>query len=95
MQDFLSVFECKRLAMTGNIKSILLEIGQKYMRKLHEIYEKITPTTKRVTAFLQTDASSQAHLEVFGYLKRYVKGMDEATLTKFLRYCTGALSFSL
>eukprot|EP00112_Aurelia_sp_Birch-Aquarium-sp1_P026041 Seg8990.2 transcript_id=Seg8990.2/GoldUCD/mRNA.D3Y31 product="hypothetical protein" protein_id=Seg8990.2/GoldUCD/D3Y31 len=115
VQDFLSVFECKRLATTGNIKSILIEIGHKelvqkpqYIAKcwqvtksklksvigtlesLYEIYEKIKPSTNRVTALLKTDTSSQAHLEIFGYLKRYIKGLDDATLAKFLRYCTGA-----
>lgn len=57
-----------------------------------ELYEKITPTTKKVLKILHfpiTADTNQSQKTVKDALRKYVKGMNAATLSKFLCFCTG------
>ncbi len=71
---------------------LLTAIGS--MGSLRGLYDKMKPSSKKVVEMLTADVSVPAQAEVFAYLKRFVKGMDDATLGKFLRFAQ-VLTFSL
>jgi hypothetical protein len=60
---------------------------------LHVMYSTKAPTTRKVIKLLECQTESDMTKEQsdsLGYLKRFIKGLDDATLKKFLRYFTGA-----
>ncbi len=57
---------------------------------LKQLYEKSKPTVKKVLGLIEATPSSTPQREVLSYLKRYIRGLDDEKLVKFLRFCTGA-----
>jgi hypothetical protein len=48
------------------------------------------PSTKQVIALLAAKPNNNAERDVFAYLKRYIRGLQDAMLSKFFRFCTGS-----
>ena len=57
---------------------------------LKRLYERCKPTVKRVLGLIDAKPSFGPQRDVLSYLKRYIRGLQEEKLTKFLRFCTGA-----
>lgn len=57
---------------------------------LKRLYEKCKPTVKKVLGLIDAKPSCGPQRDVLSYLKRYIRGLEEEKLTKFLRFCTGA-----
>ena len=53
------------------------------------IYERTFPTAKKVLSLLEYDCHYDNDRECIGYLKRYIKGLDQSMLKKFLKFFTG------
>lgn len=54
------------------------------------LYESSLPTVKRVLNLITAEPQTNAERDVLSYLKRFIRGMDDEKLRKFLRFCTGA-----
>lgn len=54
------------------------------------LYQNVKPTTKRVVDLLVANPGTNAERDAFSHLKRYVRGLDDIMLAKFLRFCTGS-----
>jgi hypothetical protein len=57
---------------------------------LKQLYEKSTPTVKKVLGLIEATPSSNPQRDALSSLKRYIRGLDDEKLVKFLRFCTGA-----
>lgn len=57
---------------------------------INTLYEKVTPTNKRVLKLFTAHPKTTAERETFGFLQRYIRGLSHERLTMFLRFCTGA-----
>lgn len=57
---------------------------------LCQIYESLYPTPSKICRLLHANPINPAESEAVSYLKRWIKGLDENSLTKFLRICTGS-----
>lgn len=57
---------------------------------LKQLYEKSKPTVKKVLGLMEATPSSNPQRDALSYLKRYIRGLDDEKLVKFLRFCTGA-----
>ena len=60
------------------------------MESLKEIYENARPTVKRVLDLIRAEPTSNSQRVVLSFLKRYIRGLDDEKLAKFLRYCTAS-----
>ena len=60
------------------------------MESLEEIYENARPTVKRVLDLIRAEPTSNSQRVVLSFLKRYIRGLDDEKLAKFLRYCTAS-----
>lgn len=58
--------------------------------ELMEFYSNKKPTVKKVLGLIEAAPSTNPERDVLSYLKRYVRGLDDGKLVKFLRFCTGA-----
>ncbi|KAE8575851.1 hypothetical protein XENTR_v10003965 [Xenopus tropicalis] len=59
--------------------------------KLAKLYLELKPTQQKVYKLLAfPEDMTPKQKEVSNYLKRYVRELDQCTLPKFLRYCTGS-----
>jgi hypothetical protein len=45
---------------------------------------------KRVLNLIRAEPTSNSQRAVLSFLKRYIRGLDDEKLTKFLRYCTAS-----
>ena len=57
---------------------------------LNRLYEKCKPTVKKVLGLIEATPSNDPQRDVLSYLKRYIRGLEDDKLAKFLRFCTGA-----
>ena len=58
---------------------------------LHELYEKLVPSNKRVVQIMQfPEVMTSQTSDTSKYLKRYIRELDSNSLGRFLRYCTGS-----
>lgn len=60
------------------------------IESVNMLYESSTPTARRVLNLITAEPNTNAQRDVVSYLKRYIRGMDDEKLAKFLRFCTGA-----
>ena len=60
------------------------------VESLLHFYCSAVPSTRQVIALLKAEPNNNAERDVFGYLKRYVRGLQDTMLSKFLRFCTGS-----
>lgn len=60
------------------------------VENIETLYESSKPTVKRVLNLFKAEPTSNSQRDVFSFLKRYIRGMDDEKLVKFLRFCTGA-----
>lgn len=57
---------------------------------LSQIYVSLTPTSSKICRLINANPTNPAEGEAVGHLKRWIKGLDENFLKKFLRICTGS-----
>ena len=57
---------------------------------LHQLCEELIPMRKNVLELLQCNPITDNERDVFGYLKRYNKGLDERDLKLLVRFLTGS-----
>ena len=57
---------------------------------LLEMFARGKPTSKKIISLFDANPKTKAQGEALSYLKRYVRGMEDEKLTKFLRFCTGS-----
>ena len=57
---------------------------------LDQFYSSIIPTNLKVLALLKASPATAAKTEAMAYLKRFMRGLDEAKLTTFSRFTTAA-----
>ena len=57
---------------------------------LYSYYKSILPTNSKVVHILNANPTTPAETDVFGYLKRYIRGLDPSKLASFLRFVTGS-----
>ena len=57
---------------------------------LDQLYSSIIPTNVKVIALLKASPATVAKSETISHLKRFIRGLDEAKLTTFLRFTTAA-----
>ena len=53
-------------------------------------YENCKPTAKKVLNMIQAKPANNSQRAALSYLQRYIRGLDNEKLTKFLRFCTSA-----
>ncbi|KAK3700877.1 hypothetical protein QZH41_003040 [Actinostola sp. cb2023] len=57
---------------------------------IDQLYERVRPSNKKVLALLSSSPETNAQREALSFLERYVRGIGEEKLYKFLRFCTGS-----
>ena len=57
---------------------------------LDQLYSSIIPTNVKVIAMLKASPATVAGSETMAHLKRFIRGLDEAKLTTFLRFTTAS-----
>ena len=57
---------------------------------LDQLYSSILPTNVKVIALLKASPATAAESETLSHLKRFIRGLDEAKLTTFLRFTTAS-----
>ena len=57
---------------------------------LCDLYQTVEPTNRKVLSMIRADPQNNSERAAVDFLKRLVRGMDEAQLKSFLRYVTGA-----
>ena len=60
------------------------------IESLCHLYQTGEPTNRKVQSMIQADPQNNSERAATEFLKRFVRGMDEAQLKSFLRYVTGA-----
>ena len=60
------------------------------MKGLRDRYQTVEPTNREVLSMIRADPQNNSERAAVYFLKRLVRGMDEAQLKSFLRYVTGA-----
>lgn len=68
-------------------------IGQTYIpnkETLSQIYASLHPTPSKISRLIDANPTTPAEAEVVTHLKRLIKGLDEFSLKKFLRFCTAS-----
>ena len=58
--------------------------------RIDDIYQRMEPSSKKVIKLLRANTNNDAEKESFGYLKRYIKGLELIELKKLLKFLTGA-----
>ena len=69
------------------------ELWQCSKEDVFKIYDMMQLTPSRVLSMLAEDPSTHIHksqLQVFSYLKKYIRGLGREDLGRFLRYITGS-----
>lgn len=72
------------------LESILSCVGFTSMESLKQLYANTKPTVKRVLNLILAEPTSNSQRDALSFLKRYIRGLDDEKLVKFLRYCTDA-----
>lgn len=57
---------------------------------LHQLYSSIIPSNVKVVALLKASPATAAETETLAHLKRFIRGLDKAKLTTFLRFTTAS-----
>jgi hypothetical protein len=71
--------------------SVILQPARgRLLKDLDSLYEKLEPTTKKVVKLLKREPANDAERLVFGYLKKFVKGLESSLLKCFLTFTTGS-----
>ena len=55
-----------------------------------DYYRHILPTNRNVIKLIQSDPTNRNERDALGFLKQYIRGLDEPFLRKCLKYCTGS-----
>ena len=55
-----------------------------------KFYESCKPTVKKVLSMIKANPQNNSQRAALSYLQRYIRGLDDEKLTKFLRFCTSA-----
>ena len=55
-----------------------------------KMYEAKKPTPRKIIKLLEADPQDREQSSSLGYLKQFVRGLDDSMLKKFLRFLTGA-----
>ena len=57
---------------------------------IDDYYRQILPTNKNVIKLIQSKPTNGNERDAVGFLKQYIRGLDEPFLRKCLKYCTGS-----
>lgn len=99
--EILSIYDARRKLNPSNFKDILIGIAQKELIQKPEfeilnfdkIFDSMMPTARNIISHLKVrdehTISSEAN-KVFGFLKRYVRDINDTKRSMFLRFCTGS-----
>ena len=55
-----------------------------------DYYRHILPTNRNVIILIQSDPTNRNERDALGFLKQYIRSLDEPFLRNFLEYCTGS-----
>ena len=53
-------------------------------------YESVVPTSKRIIALIDASPNDDAEKDALNYFKRFIRGLNQETLKKLLRFITGS-----
>ena len=53
-------------------------------------YEKLLATPKRIIGLIEAKPSNESEKDSLGYLKQYIRGLDQSLLEKFLKFVSGS-----
>ena len=53
-------------------------------------YQHILSTNRNIIKLIQSDPTNGNERDTLGFLKQYIRGLDEPFLRDFLKYCTGS-----
>lgn len=59
-------------------------------KAIRSMYEAKKPTARKVVKLLDAEPQDREQSSSLGYLKQFIKGLDDSMLRKFLRHFTGA-----
>jgi hypothetical protein len=80
--------------MLASFKPIVKELKHfepfKTSEQLHEFYDTIRPTTKKVLHNLSAQPNTDAERDAYKFLQRYIRGLDESKLLQFLKFTTAS-----
>lgn len=76
--------------ITERWSAILQPLKENLTDRIVEVYLKLEPTTKKILQILKGEPSGDDERVVFGYLKRFVKGLEGNQLKRFLVFTTGS-----
>ena len=60
------------------------------VKSLHQLYSSITLSNVKVIGLVEASPATSAETETLAHLKRLIRGLDEAKLTKFMRFTTAS-----
>lgn len=57
---------------------------------LDKIYDELIPSNSKVIARIEAEVTCELEREALKHLKRYIRGLDFAKLSQFLRFASGS-----
>lgn len=60
------------------------------VKSLHQFYSSIMPSNVKVIGPLEASPATAAETETLAHLERFIRGLDQAKLTSFLRLTTAS-----
>ncbi|KAJ8048025.1 hypothetical protein HOLleu_00181 [Holothuria leucospilota] len=57
---------------------------------LHSLYDKLTPTAKKFIKLVKASPTAQSQTDALEYFKQYIRCVEQTTLEKLVRFCTGS-----
>ena len=76
--------------ITERWSGILRPVRENLLKDLENLSEKLEPTTKKVVKMLKCKPANDAERLVLSYLKRFVKGLENNQLKRFLIFTTAS-----
>ncbi|KAJ8025184.1 hypothetical protein HOLleu_35318 [Holothuria leucospilota] len=82
----------KPMFVINSWRPVASHMSQDLDRKsLSALYRDLSPNVKGVIALLKTDSCiNSTETTVFGYLKKFIRSLNQNDLKLFLRFCTGS-----
>ncbi len=75
--------------ITERWSAILRPLHANLADKIKCVYEELEPTTKKIVNMLKCEPANDDERLVFGYLKKFIKGLENNQLKRFLTFTTG------
>ena len=74
----------------NNSKYFKHEEGFQSVQNITKFFEKLLATPKRIIGLIEAKPSSESEKDRLGYLKQYIRGLDQSLLKKFLKFVSGS-----